>query len=100
MRRFARAVVALVGVVLMAARSFNPVSQFLGRPSQMSADRMAEIVDAVNSQDAAALKAMFTAFALAEYADEIDEGLSYLPVTPAMPPSFPARADRRDRVGP
>jgi len=39
---------------------------------------MAEIVEAVNSQDAAALKGMFTEYALTKYSAEIDDGLEYL----------------------
>jgi hypothetical protein len=77
-KRFASAVVALVGVVVLASCGFNPVSWLPRDYPGVAADRMVEIVDAVNNQDAAALKGMFTEYALNEYSDEIDEGLEYL----------------------
>ena len=39
---------------------------------------MEEIIDAVNSQDADALKSMFTEYARSEYSAELDDGLTYL----------------------
>jgi hypothetical protein len=77
-KRFASVVVALVGVALLASCGFNPLSWLPRDHSQLSANRMAEIVEAVNSQDAAVLRNMFTEYALAEYSDEIDDGLAYL----------------------
>jgi len=78
MRRFASLVVALVGVVLLASCSFNPLSLLSRNDRQVSYDRMEQILDAVNGQDAAALKGMFTDYARAEYSAEIDRGLEYL----------------------
>ena len=43
-----------------------------------SPDRAAQIVDALNAQDAAALRSMFTYDAVADYSAEIDAGLEYL----------------------
>lgn len=78
MRRFASAVVAFASVLLLAACGFNPVSWLPRDYPALAAERMGEIVEAVNSQDAAALKGMFTDYALTEYSAEIDDGLEYL----------------------
>ena len=78
MRGFASALVAVACVVLLASCGFNPVSWLPRNDPQLSADRMAEIVEAVNSQDAAALKGMFTEYALTKFSAEIDDGLEYL----------------------
>jgi hypothetical protein len=77
-RRFTSAVVAVAVVVVLAACSFNPRVLTPNYSADLVAERMAEIVDALNSQDAATLKAMFTDYALAEYSAEIDEGVGYL----------------------
>lgn len=78
MRRLASVVVALVGVLLLASCSFNPLSWLTGNNRQLAHDRMAQIVEALKDQDAVALKGMFTEYALAEYSAEIDDGLEYL----------------------
>jgi hypothetical protein len=78
MKRFAALVVALASVVLLASCSFNPLSLLPQNTTQLSRDRAANIVDALNAHDAAALKAMFTEYALTEYPAEIDDGLEYL----------------------
>ena len=77
-RRFASLVAALTIAVLLASCSFNPFSLLTGTDRQLSHDRMEDILDAVNEQDAAALKDMFTDYALTEYSAEIDAGLEYV----------------------
>lgn len=71
-------IVSLATVVLLSSCVFNPFSLLPPDEDQLSRDRMAQIVDAVNSQDAAALRGMFTEYALAEYSTEIDDGVDYL----------------------
>jgi len=77
LKRIVSGVGALVGVALLASCALLPgiVTQ---NHSRLAANQMAEIVDAINEQDAEALKEMFTEYALAEYSDEIDDGLTYL----------------------
>jgi hypothetical protein len=77
-RRFASVAVAVVVAGILVACSFNPRVLTPNYSADLVAERMAEIVDALNSRDAAALKGMFTNYALAEYSSEIDEGLDYL----------------------
>lgn len=71
---------ALVAVVAgcLAACSFNPRVLNPNYSADLVAERMVQIVEALNTQDAAALKGMFTDYALAEYSEEIDGGLDYL----------------------
>jgi len=78
MRRFVAVVASLVSVALLASCSFNPQSWLPRDDVQLAADRMAEIVEAINAKDVTALRGMFTEYALTEYSDEIDEGLTYL----------------------
>jgi hypothetical protein len=63
---------------ILTACSFNPRVLIPNYSADLVAERMVQIVDALNSQDEAALKEMFTDYALAEYSEEIDEGLDYL----------------------
>jgi len=60
------------------ADASGPPGVFVADNGQLSHDRMAEIVDALNAHDSAALKGMFTEYARSEYSDEIDRGLNYL----------------------
>jgi hypothetical protein len=80
MRTFRSGVLALVTAVLLSAcalvPSVDPDTLYVNT-DQKANDRMQQIVDAVNSHDAAALKAMFSPRAL-EQATDIDEGLDYL----------------------
>lgn len=78
MRRFAFLVVAVVGIVLLASCSFNPLRWLTTDDRQLAQDRMAQIVEALNEQDAVAIKDMFTDYARAEYSAEIDDGLAYM----------------------
>ena len=99
LRRFATVVVTLASVVVLASCSLNPFGALPhGKDdTQLSLDRLANIVDALNAHDAAALKTMFTKHALAKYSAEIDDGLKYLmslfpygdvvPVDPKYAPS-------------
>jgi hypothetical protein len=77
-RRLTSVVVAVLVVVLLAACSFNPRVLTPNYSADLVAERMVQIVDALNSQDAATLKVMFTDYAQAEYPEEIDEGVDYL----------------------
>ena len=72
MRRFASLIVAVASVLLPGSCSYSV------NDGHVSRDRMAHIVEALNNQDAAALRGMFTDYALAEYSEEIDEGVEYL----------------------
>lgn len=63
MKRLAPVVVALVGVLLLASCSFNPLGLFGKSDTVLSNERAVEIVDAINAHDAAALKDMFTEYA-------------------------------------
>lgn len=78
MRKLGSLVVVLAGAVLLASCSFNPLELFSGSDRRLSHERMEQILDAINDQDAATLKGMFTDHALGEYSQEIDEGLEYL----------------------
>jgi hypothetical protein len=60
------------------AGSDRPPGVFIGDDGALSRDRAKAIVDALNRQDAAAMKSMFTEFARAEHSTELDEGLAYL----------------------
>jgi hypothetical protein len=51
---------------------------FVTDDGELSHDRASRIVDAVNTQNAAVLREMFTQVALAEYAAEIDNGIQHL----------------------
>lgn len=77
MRRLAALSMSVAGILLLTSCSL--VSGLFG-PSddQVMRDKMAHIIEAVNDQDAAALRAMFTDYALAEYSDEIDDGVARL----------------------
>lgn len=77
MRRLAALSMAIASVLLLTSCSL--ISGLIG-PSddEVMRDKMAHIIEAVNDQDAAALRAMFTDYALAEYSDEIDEGVAHL----------------------
>lgn len=66
------------GSIEVDARAGGPPGVFVGDGGGQSHDRAAQIISALNSQDAAALRGMFTEHALAEYSAEIDEGLRYL----------------------
>jgi hypothetical protein len=56
----------------------GPPGVFVGDSGGLSRDRAAQIVEALNTHDAAALKAMFTDHARTEYSAQIDDGLEYL----------------------
>ena len=80
MRRIAALGIAVAIVAMLTSCSF-----VLGLfddddldTTQLVRDKMAHIVDAVNNQDAATLRAMFTDYALAEYSTDIDEGVARL----------------------
>jgi hypothetical protein len=75
-RKLALVVVTLVTLVLLS--SCRIISQIGVDHDQLSRERMTAIVDAVNAQDAAALKAMFTQAAVAGYSTELDDGLARL----------------------
>lgn len=60
------------------ARAGGPPGVFIGDGGGLSHDRAVAIVDALNAQDAAALKGMFTEYARTEYSAQIDKGLEYL----------------------
>jgi hypothetical protein len=60
------------------AGSDRPPGVFIGDDGAMSRDRTIALVDALNRQDAAAMRNMFTEFARAEPSTELDEGLAYL----------------------
>lgn len=60
------------------ARAKGPAGIFVADSGQLSHDRMAQIVDALNRQDAAALRGMFTNFVLAEHSTDLDVGVAYL----------------------
>ena len=78
-KTFALAIVALASVVLLTSCSLDRLySDREHDYDTLSSDRMTQIVDAVNRHDAAALKGMFTEYALAEYSAEIADGLEYL----------------------
>jgi hypothetical protein len=78
-RRFALVVIALAVFVSLASCSFNPLGLLPRDDSaNVSRERMAEIVRALNSQDAAALRGVFTEYALTEYSAEIDVGVEYM----------------------
>jgi len=80
MRKLLSGVVALFIVVLLASCALLPFGQSFGfnDDNHEQADaQMEKIADAVNSHDAAALKAMFSPRAL-EKATDLDEGLDYL----------------------
>lgn len=69
--------IALASVVLLTSCSLI-AGLFGPSDDQIMRDKMAHIVEAVNDQDAAALRAMFTDYALAEYSTEIDAGVAHL----------------------
>jgi hypothetical protein len=75
MKRLHSVVVAVAAVALLTSCGVTWIPQPHG---ELAAARMAEIVDAINTQDAGALKEMFTDYARTEYSDEIDDGLQYL----------------------
>lgn len=76
-RKVASLVVAAATVMLLASCSL--IAAWFG-PSddQIMRDKMAHIIEAINDQDSAALREMFTDYALAEYSAEIDEGIARL----------------------
>ena len=78
MKRFASVIVALASVALLASCSWSPLGWFSKGSAELSWEKAVEVVDALNAQDAAALKAMFTEYARTEYSAEIDDGLEYL----------------------
>lgn len=69
---------ASCGSIDKDARAGGPPGVFIGDGGELSHDRAVAIVDALNAQDAAALKGMFTEYARTEYSAQIDEGLEYL----------------------
>jgi hypothetical protein len=80
MKRLLSVVVALIGAALLSSGALVPpesADTLYVNTDHKANDRMQQIVDAVNSHDAAALKAMFSPRAL-EQATDIDEGLDYL----------------------
>ena len=78
MRRLTALIAAIACVLLLSSCSL--ISGFVGGPSddQVVRDKMAHIIEAINDRDAAALRAMFTEYARAEYSAEIDEGVAHL----------------------
>ncbi len=60
------------------AGSDRPPGVFIGDDGVLSRDRAIAIVDALNQQDADALRNMFTEFARVEHSAELDAGLDYL----------------------
>lgn len=79
MKSVASLIIAVASLLLLASCSLSHLTLGLrDHYGQLSRDRMAHIVDALNTQDAAALRGMFTDYALAEYSAEIDEGVAYL----------------------
>ena len=81
MRWFASLAVVVATVLVLTSCSLG---QLLGGLTTDNADgtiaraRMATIVNALNDQDAGALRAMFTRYARTNYSAEIDEGVKYL----------------------
>jgi hypothetical protein len=78
MRKFASLIVAAACVLVLTSCSLIPWRWFGPGENQVVRDKMAHIVEAINDQDAEALRAMFTDYALAEYSAEIDDGVAYL----------------------
>jgi hypothetical protein len=79
MRRLLLAVVAFVCAVVLSSCSLLSGGSLviLANDRELANARMEQIADALNDQDAAALKAMFSPYAL-EQAVDIDERLDYL----------------------
>jgi hypothetical protein len=79
MRRLLLAVVALACAVVLSSCSILSGGSLviLANDRELANARMEQIADALNDQDAAALKAMFSPYAL-EQAVDIDERLDYL----------------------
>lgn len=77
MRRLTGLVAAIACVLLLTSCS---LLSGLAGPSddQVIRDKMAHIIEAINDRDAAALRAMFTDYARAEYSAEIDDGVAHL----------------------
>jgi hypothetical protein len=77
LKRIVSAFVTLMGVAVLASCTYLP-SWFPQNHSNLAANQMTEIVDAINQQDAATLKGTFTDYALGEHDEEVDEGVTYL----------------------
>lgn len=81
-RWFASLVVVVATVLVLTSCSFLNLGHlgFLldDANGQTARARMATIVNALNDQDAGALRAMFTRYARTNYSAEIDEGVKYL----------------------
>lgn len=79
MKKVTRLIIAaIVSVVLLSSCWYDPHGYFAEDATPLARARFAQIADAVNSQDADALRAVFTEYALAEYSAEIDEGVERL----------------------
>lgn len=83
MKKLLSAMVVLTLVLVLSACS-RPPWEWTGcyydesACAELSHDTMVQIVDALNAQDAAALKEVFTQNARNEYPGEIDDGVAYL----------------------
>lgn len=83
MKKLLSAMVVLAMIVMVSACS-RPPWEWTGcyyqdsACAEMSHDTMTQVVDALNSQDAAALKEVFTPRARMDYWAEIDAGVAYL----------------------
>ncbi|MEO8529280.1 MAG: DUF5104 domain-containing protein, partial [Pseudolysinimonas sp.] len=79
MRKLLLVVASLVTVAVLSSCSLLPLGapgQIFDGDSQVADAEMEKIADAVNSRDAAALKALFTPSSL-EQAPDIDQGVDY-----------------------
>jgi hypothetical protein len=77
MRGFGSLSVAIASILVLTSCSRLPWDVF-GESGELVRDTMAHIIEAVNDQDAPALRAMFTEYALEEYSAEVDEGVARL----------------------
>lgn len=78
MKRVARLLVVVASMVLLASCWCNSHGYFAEDATPLARARFAQIADAVNSKDAAALLGVFTEYALAEHSAEIDAGVERL----------------------
>lgn len=78
MTRWLRHAVVLGLVLLLASCWRDPHGYYAEGSTELSRERFAQIVDALNERDASAVKEVFSEYALAESSTEIDEGVDYL----------------------
>jgi len=79
MRRASTLIAAVASLLFLASCSFHPAGLYYGKDTTLLVrDKMAHIVDALNTRDGAALRAMFTHYARTEYPTDIDKGVTRL----------------------